>query len=109
MEARKTYKTFRFESELRYALPSPRATVCSPGKPDTNVPSMPEFKGERGPWDLEGMFVVSVNAWVDEDFPKLRPPQRVGNTGDEAEAEGAMEYPDGNAGLRKLTCTLTWF
>lgn len=94
MEARKTYKVFRFESELRWTT-ALRATVCSPAKPELEVSSPPEFKGEKGFWTPEDLFVASVNACVLVTFLSYARHKGVEVVNYEAEAEGVMEYTDG--------------
>jgi organic hydroperoxide reductase OsmC/OhrA len=94
MEAKETYKVFRFESELRWSS-ALRTTVCSPGKPDLDISSPPEFKGEKGLWTPEDLFVASVNACVLITFLSYARHKRLEIAGYEAEAEGVMEYTDG--------------
>lgn len=57
----KTYKVFRFESGV-YWKSGRKGILCSSGKPDVEITSPPEFKGEAGRWTPEDMLVASVNA-----------------------------------------------
>jgi len=94
MEIKKTYKSFRYESDV--CLKSGRrGTVCSPGKPDLEVSSPPEFKGEAGLWTPEEMFVASVNACTFMTFIAYARHKGLDVVSYESDGEGVLEHSDG--------------
>jgi organic hydroperoxide reductase OsmC/OhrA len=60
MEPKKAYKVFRYQTDVFWKADR-RAVVSAAGKPDIEVSSPPEFKGEAGFWTPEDMFVASIN------------------------------------------------
>ena len=60
MEPKKAYKVFRYQTDVLWKADR-RAVVSAAGKPDIEVSSPPEFKGEAGFWTPEDMFVASIN------------------------------------------------
>ena len=61
METKKTFKSFSYETNIVWKS-ARRGVVRAAGKPDIEVSSPPEFKGEAGIWTPEDMFVSAVNA-----------------------------------------------
>lgn len=94
MEAKKTYKTFRYESDVRWTE-GRRAVVCAPGKPDLITSSPPEFKGEAGRWTPEDLFVVSVNLCTLLTFIAFAERKGLKFKDYECAAEGVLEFVDG--------------
>ncbi len=102
MEPKKTYKVFRYESDV--CLKSGRrGTVCSPGKPDLEVSSPPEFKGEAGIWTPEEMFVASVNACTLMTFLAYARHKGLDLVGYESDAEGVLENIEGKYRFTEIT------
>ncbi len=95
MEAKKTYKVFRFESEVRWKS-GRRGVMCSSGKPEVEVSSPPEFKGEAGIWTPEDMFVASVNVCTLMTFAAFAQNKNLDIAAYESDAEGVLEYQDGS-------------
>ncbi|MBI1941606.1 MAG: OsmC family protein [Acidobacteria bacterium] len=95
MEAKKTYQVFRFESEVRWKS-GRRGVVCSSGKPEIEVSSPPEFKGETGIWTPEDMFVASVNVCTLMTFAAFAQNKGLDVAAYESDAEGVLEFHEGN-------------
>src|SRR5579863_6810883 len=63
MEARveaKKYKSFRFTNNLVWSS-GRRGRASAPGKPEMDIGSPPEFKGEPGLWSPEELLVGALN------------------------------------------------
>jgi organic hydroperoxide reductase OsmC/OhrA len=102
MEPKKVYKAFRYESEVFWKS-GHRAAVCSPGKPDVDVSSPPEFKGEPGVWTPEEMFVASINACTFMTFLAFARHKGLEFVGYESDAEGLLENVEGKYRFTEIT------
>jgi organic hydroperoxide reductase OsmC/OhrA len=102
MEGKKTYKVFRYESDVRWES-GRRGLLCSPGKPDLKVSSPPEFKGEAGFWTPEEMFVASVNACTLMTFLAYAQHKGLEPVGYESDAEGVLENVEGKYRFTEIT------
>lgn len=92
-----TYKTSLKWTERKMGL------LSSPGKPDVQVATPPEFKGHEGIWSPEDLFVASVNVCVMSTF--LAFAERAGLTFAryESDAEGHVELVDGKLQVTSVT------
>ena len=63
MEPKKAYKVFRYRNDVLWKA-GRRGTISGVGKPDLDISSPPEFKGEAGFWTPEDMFLASLNTCV---------------------------------------------
>ena len=61
METSKTYKSFQYRNNLAWDT-ARRGRTSAPGKPDIEIGSPPEFKGDPGAWAPEEMLVAALNA-----------------------------------------------
>jgi len=95
MEVKKAYKVFRFESEVRWKS-GRRGLICSSGKPEVEVSSPPEFKGEAGIWTPEDMFVASVNVCTLMTFAAFAENKGLAVAAYESDAEGVLEFQEGS-------------
>jgi peroxiredoxin-like protein len=79
--------------------------LSSPGKPNVQVSTPPEFKGHEGIWSPEDLFVASVNVCVMSTF--LAYAERAGLTfvGYESDAEGRVELVDGKLQVTSVALT----
>lgn len=102
MEAKKTYKVFRYENEIRWES-GRRGKLCSSGKPEVTFSSPPEFKGEPGLWTPEDLFVASVNMCTMTTFLAYAQHKNLPLAGYESEAEGVLEYVEGKYRFTKIT------
>lgn len=88
------YKVFRYESDVCWKA-GRTATICSSDKPDLEMTCPPEFKGEKGLWTPEDMFVASVNACTLMTFLVCAEREGLQLQGYESAAEGVLEKVDG--------------
>jgi peroxiredoxin-like protein len=77
--------------------------ASSPGKPDLQVATPPEFKGHEGIWSPEDLFVASVNVCVMTTFLAFAERAGLSFTGYESEAEGRLELVDGKFQVTSVT------
>ncbi len=94
MESKKSYKTFRYQSSVCWEA-GRRGMLRSPGKPDLEISSPPEFKGEAGLWTPEEMLVASVNACTLMTFVAFAQHKGLEFLGYESDAEGILENVEG--------------
>ena len=94
MEIKKAYKVFRYASEARWRSDR-RGKVCSSSKPDVEISSPPDFKGEAGFWTPEDLFVASVNSCIMMTFVAYAKHKALEFMTYESEAEGLLESVDG--------------
>ena len=102
MEPKRSYKVFRYESEVRWQS-GRRAMICSSGKPDLTISSPPEFKGEAGLWAPEDMFVAAVNVCTLLTFVAFAQHKGLDFSGYESDAEGVLENVDGKYRFTEIT------
>lgn len=94
-----TYKTSLKWTERKMGM------LSSPGKPDVQVSTPPEFKGHEGIWSPEDLFVASVNVCVMSTFVAFA--ERAGLTFVvyESDAEGRVELVDGKLQVTSIALT----
>ena len=63
METKRSYKSFTYEDNVTWRS-GRRGVVRAAGKPDLEVSSPPEFKGEAGIWTPEDLFVGALNTCI---------------------------------------------
>lgn len=102
MEPKKAYKSFRYQSGVRWDT-GRRALVQSPGKHELKVSSPPEFKGDAGLWTPEEMFVASVNACTLMTFIAFAQHKGLEFLGYECNAEGLLENVEGKYRFTEIT------
>ena len=102
MEAKKTYKVFRYENDVSWES-GRKGTLYSPGKPDLTVSSPPEFKGEAGFWTPEEMLVASVNACTLMTFVAFAQHKGLELASYESDAEGVLENVEGKYRFTEIT------
>ncbi len=69
--------------------------MASPGKPEIQVATPPEFKGHEGVWSPEDLFVASINSCVMSTFLAFAERAGLAFTAYESDAEGRVELTDG--------------
>jgi peroxiredoxin-like protein len=77
--------------------------MTSPGKPDIQVATPPEFKGHEGIWSPEDLFVSSVNVCLMTTFLAFAERAGLGFTSYESDAEGRLELVDGKFQMTTIT------
>lgn len=101
MKAKTTYKTFWYESEVRWEA-NRRGKICSTDKPEVKISSPPAFKGEAGMWTPEDLFVASVNACTMTTFLAYAHHKNLPLVGYESDAEGLLEHVEGKYRFTKI-------
>jgi organic hydroperoxide reductase OsmC/OhrA len=94
MEPKKAYKVFRYQADVLWKS-GRRAVISSAGKPDIEVSSPPEFKGEAGFWTPEEMFVASVNLCTLLTFLAFAQHKGLEFVSYKCAAEGVLENVEG--------------
>ncbi len=87
-------KRYTYRTSVRWTEQK-KAVLSSPGKPDTQVATPPEFKGHEGIWSPEDLFVASANICVMSTFLAFAERAGLAFTGYESEGEGMVELVDG--------------
>jgi len=77
--------------------------ASSPGKPDIQVATPPEFKGHEGIWSPEDLYVASVNVCVLSTFLAFAERAGLSFTDYECDAEGRLELVDGKFQVTSVT------
>jgi organic hydroperoxide reductase OsmC/OhrA len=90
----KTYKSFQYSNNLVWDT-ARRGRTSAPGKPDIEIGSPPEFKGEAGVWAPEEMLVAALNACMMLTFVSFAQSKRLPFVAYESTAEGLLENVDG--------------
>jgi organic hydroperoxide reductase OsmC/OhrA len=90
----KTYKTFQYRNNL-VCDTARRGRTSAPGKPDIEIGSPPEFKGDPGVWAPEEMLVAALNACMMLTFVSFAQSKRLAFVAYESAAEGLLENVDG--------------
>jgi organic hydroperoxide reductase OsmC/OhrA len=85
-----TYKTCTTWTEGR------SGTIGSDGKPTLKISSPPEFKGERGVWTPEDLFVGSVEVCHMTTFLSFAAQKKITVVSYKSHANGVLEYIDGD-------------
>lgn len=102
MEAKKQYKSFRYRNDLVWKS-GRRGVMSSLGKPELEVGSPPEFRGEPGVWTPEDMYVGALNACLMLTFLALADRQSLGLVSYETSAEGLLEHVEGRYRITEVT------
>ena len=71
-------------------------TLSAPGKPELQVSTPPEFKGEGAHWTPEEMFVAAVEVCHMATFMSYAAARRVAVLWYVSHANGVLEYVDGD-------------
>jgi organic hydroperoxide reductase OsmC/OhrA len=97
-------KVYTYRTLVRWTNEK-KGLATSPGKPDLQVATPPEFKGHTGFWSPEDLFVASINVCVMSTFLAFAERVGLGFTAYESEAEGKVELVDGK--LQMTTVVLS--
>lgn len=101
MEPKAIYKTFWYETEVRWES-NRKGQVSSMGMPGITISSPPEFKGEAGIWTPEHLFVTSVNACTMTTFLAYAQHRNLPLVSYESDAKGMAERIDGKYRFTKI-------
>ena len=94
-----TYRTSLKWTERKMGL------LYSPGKPELQVATPPEFKGHEGIWSPEDLFVASVNVCVMSTFLAFAERAGLAFARYESDAEGRVELVAGKLQVTSLILT----
>jgi len=94
-----TYRTSLKWTERKMGL------LYSPGKPELQVATPPEFKGHEGIWSPEDLFVASVNICVMSTFLAFAERAGLAFASYESDAEGRVELVAGKLQVTSLILT----
>lgn len=90
----KTYKSFRYSNNLVWDT-ARRGRMSAPGKPDVEIGSPPEFRGDPDVWAPEEMLVAALNACMMLTFVAFAQGKKLAFVTYESAAEGRLENVDG--------------
>ena len=90
----KTYKSFHYRNNLAWDT-ARRGRTSAPGKPDIEIGSPLEFKGEAGVWAPEEMLVAALNACMMLTFVAFAQGKKLAFVAYESAAEGLLANVDG--------------
>jgi len=94
MEVKKAFKIFRYPATVTWSA-ARRGKAGAPGKPEIEVGSPPEFRGEEGVWSPEHLLVNSLNTCLMLTFLALAERRGLEIASYESQAEGLLENVDG--------------
>jgi organic hydroperoxide reductase OsmC/OhrA len=94
MPTGKTYKSFQYRNNLVWDT-ARRGRTSALGKPDIEIGSPPEFKGEAGVWAPEEMLVAALNACMMLTFVSFAQSKKLEFVAYESAAEGLLANVDG--------------
>lgn len=97
-------KVYTYKSSLKWTERK-MGMLSSPGKPDLQVATPPEFKGHEGIWSPEDLFVASVNLCVMSTFLAFAERAGLAFTSYESGAEGRVELVDGKFQVTSIVLT----
>ncbi len=95
-------KRYTYHTAVQWA-DQKKGTMSSPGKPDVEVATPPEFKGHEGIWSPEDLLVSAVNVCVMSTFLAFAERAGLAFTGYESEAEGTVELAEGKLQVTAVT------
>jgi organic hydroperoxide reductase OsmC/OhrA len=102
MATRKAYKSFLYKNSLTWNT-GRRGRMSAPGKPEVDVGSPPEFKGEPGVWAPEELLVGALNACLMLTFVSFAQNKGVQFVAYESAAEGLLENVDGKYRITEVS------
>ncbi|HEY6293879.1 MAG TPA: OsmC family protein [Terriglobia bacterium] len=102
MEVKKAFKSFRYPATVVWTA-ARRGRGSTPGKPEIEVGSPPEFRGEESVWSPEHLFVTSLNTCLMLTFLSLAERRRLEVAAYQSSAEGLLENVDGRYKITAIT------
>jgi organic hydroperoxide reductase OsmC/OhrA len=96
------YKSFRFKNSLIWKT-GLRGRTFAPGKPEMEIGSPPEFKGDPGVWSPEELLVGALNACLMLTFVWSAQNKGVQVVDYESKAEGLLESVDGKYRITEIS------
>jgi organic hydroperoxide reductase OsmC/OhrA len=94
MEQGKLHKSFHYQTGVHW-LRGRRGVLSASARPDIEVSSPPEFKGEPGLWTPEDLLVSAINGCLLMTFLAYAQREELDLIAFECAAEGFLEYSEG--------------
>ncbi len=91
---KKSYKTFHYQTGLHW-LEGRRGVISAATRPDIEISSPPEFKGEPGLWTPEDLLVSAVNSCLLMTFLAYAQREELTLKVFTSAAEGLLEFSEG--------------
>jgi organic hydroperoxide reductase OsmC/OhrA len=102
METKKSWKSFRYQTHAVWKQ-ARRIEASAVGKPDLEISSPPEFKGEQGIWTPEDLFVTALNICIMETFLAFAEQKGLGLVAYDSSADALLDYKDGKYHFTEIT------
>jgi organic hydroperoxide reductase OsmC/OhrA len=102
MESKKSWKSFRYQTQAVWKQ-ARRIKASAAGKPDLEISSPPEFKGDQGIWTPEDLFVTALNICIMETFLAFAEQKGLGLAAYDSSAEALLEFKDGKYRFTEIT------
>jgi organic hydroperoxide reductase OsmC/OhrA len=102
MVTKQAYKSFRYRNSLAWST-GRRGRMSAPGKPEMDVGSPPEFKGEPGVWAPEELLVGALNTCLMLTFVSFAQNKGLQFVAYESAAEGLLENVDGKYRIAEVS------
>jgi peroxiredoxin-like protein len=102
METKKSRKSFRYQTHAVWKQ-ARRIKASAAGKPDLEISSPPEFKGDQGIWTPEDLLVSALNTCIMETFLAFAEQKGLGLAAYDSSADALLEYKDGKYRFTEIT------
>jgi len=102
VETKNAYKSFRFKNSLIWKA-GLRGRTFAPGKPEMEIGSPPEFKGDPGVWSPEELLVGALNACLMLTFVSSAQNKGIQVVVYESKAEGLLENVEGKYRITEVS------
>ena len=102
METKRIRKSFRYQTQAVWKQ-GRKITASVAGKPDLEVSSPPEFKGDPGFWTPEDLLVTALNICIMETFLAFAEQKGLGLAAYESSAEALLDFKDGQYRFTEIT------
>ena len=98
------YKSFTYTTGLTW-IEGKLGILVSDGKPELQISSPPEFKGNAGMWTPEDLFVGAVEMCQMLTFLALAQKQQLSLVSDKSSAKGTLEFVNGQYRFTRVIIT----
>jgi peroxiredoxin-like protein len=105
-QSKTKYKSFTYTTGLTW-IEAKIGTLVSGGKPELQISSPPEFKGNVGMWTPEDLFVGAVEMCQMLTFLALAQKQQLSLVSYKSSAKGTLEFVDGQYRFTHIIITPT--
>ena len=102
METKKSWKSFRYQAHAVWKQ-GRRINASSAGKPDLEISSPPEFKGDPGIWTPEDLFVTALNNCIMETFLAFAEQKGLALAAYNSSADALLEFKEGKYRFTEIT------